>query len=104
MQLPDGKPGHYYVTARDERGRTALLLGPFTQTRPGTMAHRQALGAVKACRIATHRIFHDIDATFASFGTTRAPLDGSAFRNPAVVPVGRLGYRTIAKTREELTR
>lgn len=88
MQHPDGKPGFYYVTARD-RGRTAVLLGPFEQHRPGTLAHRQALGAVTACRRAVQRTYSD--AAFATFGTCRLPLD---YPNP---PAGRLGRHTIAK-------
>lgn len=90
MQLPDGKPGYYYVTARD-RGRTAVLLGPFLQRRPGTLAHRQALGAVAACRGETLRRFQDDDTAFAVFGTCRVPLD---YPNP---PVGKLGRHTISR-------
>lgn len=86
-QLPDGKTGHYYVTIRD-RGKTAVLLGPFTQTTPGTVAHRKALGAVAACRREVRdRGFTDV--AFAEYGTTRIPLD---YPNP---PVGKLGRTTI---------
>ena len=87
MQHPDGKPGLYYVTARD-RGRTAVLLGPFEQRRPGTLAHRQALGAVTACRHAVRRIGF-CDTAFATFGTCRLPLD---YPSP---PAGRLGRTRI---------
>lgn len=85
MQLADGKPGHYYVTAQD-RGRTAVLLGPFTQVHPGTIAHRMALGQVAACRRKVQSMGFR-DTAFATFGTTRVPLD---YPNP---PVGKLGRR-----------
>ena len=91
MQHPDGQPGHYYVTCRDHRGRVALLLGPFTQRTPGTTAHRQALGAVQTCRRAVTRLRPVDDDGFLSYGTMRAPLDGSGFRDPSKVPTGKLG-------------
>jgi hypothetical protein len=46
----DAKPGHYYVSVRDARGRHALVLGPFTQRRPGRDAHARALGRVRDVR------------------------------------------------------
>ena len=74
MQIADGKPGHYYVTARSSTGRVAFLLGPFTQQRPGTLAHRQALTAVShAWNVAMDR--YSARSTFgAEFGTGRLPL------------------------------
>lgn len=89
MQTPDGKPGHYYVTARD-RGRTALLLGPFTQHKPGTLAHRQALGAILACKREVRRRGYT-DTGFESYGTCRMPLGGTP-------RTGKLGRNTIDHT------
>ena len=82
VQRADGRPGHYYVTARDG-DRVAFLLGPFTQEKPGTLAHRKALGAVTVCRRKATQIFSS--AAFATFGTSRLDLDAER------VPVGRLG-------------
>jgi len=78
----DALPGHYYVSIRDERGRTALAFGPFTQTRPGKDGHAQALGAVRTVR----RYLMDSDwrnAPWYAYGTCRLPLQA----NP---PAGRL--------------
>lgn len=46
----DAKPGRYYVTARDETGRTAFLVGPFMQPTWGREGHARALGALRAAR------------------------------------------------------
>jgi hypothetical protein len=84
-QLPDGRPGFYYVTAREHggaTGRTALLFGPFEQRTPGLEAHRRALGAVQLARRLTVAIFAARDTGFASFGTSRLPLE-AAGRPPA---------------------
>ncbi len=69
---PDGKPGNYYVTVREGK-RYGLLLGPFEQRRPGTLAHRQALGLVAW-------VTHYVSANWSqscwwAFGTARLPLD-----------------------------
>lgn len=77
----DARPGHYYVTAKDERGRVAYLLGPFTQHSFGKEAHARALGQLQAAK-------HQISETYSSsawwtFGTAWMPLYGSA-------PVGKL--------------
>lgn len=50
LEEADALPGAYYVTARDEAGRTAYLLGPYVQHRPGQTAHARALGRVRAVR------------------------------------------------------
>lgn len=74
--LPDARPGHYYVTARDSRGRTAFLLGPYTQQRHGQTAHARALANVlRAKRWADEntregRLFPDL-----LYGTARLPLN-----------------------------
>lgn len=82
----DGKPGHYYVTAKDERGRTAFLLGPFTQPVIGQSGHARALAAVRKARryCNDHNLnpFNEL-----AFGTCRVPLLG------ATVPVGKLNDR-----------
>lgn len=91
MQHPDGKPGLYYVTARD-RGKTAFLLGPFVQSQPGTRAHRQALGAVGTCRRHVRAVGFT-DAAFATFGTARLELD-----HP-IPPAGHFG-RVRCETRD----
>lgn len=75
MQLPDGKPGHYYVTVRAHSGRVAFAAGPFTQSRPGTLAHRQALGIVRHVRAIVERTYAGRDTGFASYGTARLPLE-----------------------------
>ena len=87
MELPDGKPGFYYVTVRDG-GKTAFLLGPFVQGRPGTLAHRQALGMVQACWRAVGRIGFR-GAAFVEYGTARLPIAAAS------VPAGKLGRARI---------
>ena len=81
----DGKPGHYYVTARNERGQTAFLLGPFTQPTLGQQGHARALGAVRRARryCDEHGLnpFNEL-----AFGTSRLPLLGLA----APLPAGKL--------------
>lgn len=77
--IPDGRPGFYYVTARDSGSdRVAFLRGPFLQrphdARPD--AHRRALGAVAGTRWLALRVFPGPHgATWAHFGTARIPLD-----------------------------
>jgi hypothetical protein len=73
--LPDGKPGHYYVTVRSHGGKVAFAAGPFTQSRPGTLAHRQALGCVRHVRRIVERTYRDRDTAFSSYGTARIPLE-----------------------------
>lgn len=65
MQQPDTKPGEYYVSVHDA-GRTALLLGPFTND------HAGALAMVDKVREKAYEI--DPKSWFYSFGTCR--LDG----------------------------
>lgn len=65
----DALPGAYYVTARDETGRTAYLLGPFVQSRPGQGAHARALGLVRKARRYTQR--HYSREMGLVYGTTR---------------------------------
>lgn len=77
----DGKPGRYYVTARDERGRTAFLLGPFVQPTLGQAGHARALGAVRDAR--RYVLDHYPRSMGWAFGTSRLPLYGKA-------PVGKL--------------
>lgn len=72
----DGKPGHYFVTARDERGRTAFLLGPFTQPTLGQAGHARALGAVRRARHYCNA--HGLNPyNELAFGTARIPLLGA---------------------------
>ena len=73
----DARPGRYYVTARDERGRHAFLLGPYVQPTYGKEAHARALAEVRVAR----RIVEDLNLNpFAAltFGTCWTPLYGSA--------------------------
>lgn len=73
----DGKPGRYYVTARNERGQTAYLLGPFVQPTLGQQGHARALGAVRKARryCDEHHLnpFNEL-----AFGTGRLSLYGEA--------------------------
>ena len=78
----DAKPGHYYVTCRDERGRTAYLLGPFTQTTYGQQAHARALGALQRTKRYVSRKYSN--SAWWTYGTARVPLLG------APVPTGKL--------------
>ena len=85
----DGKSGHYYVTAKDERGRTAFLLGPFTQPTLGQSGHARALSAVrKARRYCNDNGLNPYNAL--AFGTARIPLIGVA------LPVAKLNDRIAA--------
>ena len=74
----DAKPGRYYVTCRDSRGRTAYLLGPFTQQSWGKDAHARALGMVRDARRLTIKRYADRDTAFATWGTAWLPLIGTA--------------------------
>lgn len=83
----DGKPGHYYVTARREDGRTALLVGPFTQRTPGQNAHAQALGYVRAAR----RLVNEVNprkAPWLVYGTSRIDRRGCP-------PAGKLNVQIL---------
>jgi hypothetical protein len=65
----DALPGAYYVTARDETGRTAYLVGPFVQPKPGQGAHAQALGLLRKAR--RHVQQHYARSMGWTFGTAR---------------------------------
>jgi hypothetical protein len=56
----------YYVSVRDERGRTILALGPFAH-------HRRALGLVDAVRLRIMRAGLDPWAEFG-YGTCSLPV------------------------------
>ena len=72
----DGKPGHYYVTAKNDRGQTAFLLGPFTQPTLGQSGHARALGAVRKARRYCDE--HGLNPyNELRFGTSRLPLVGA---------------------------
>lgn len=77
----DGKPGRYYVTARNERGQTAYLLGPFNQPTYGQSGHARALGAVR--KVKRHTVDNYTNGIWWTFGTSRVSLHGAA-------PVGKL--------------
>lgn len=78
----DGKPGRYYVTARNERGQTAFLLGPFVQPTLGQAGHARALGSVRKVRhYCNENHLNPFNAL--TFGTARLDLFGNA-------PVGKL--------------
>lgn len=79
----DARPGAYYVTARDERGRTAYLVGPFMQRKPGQTAHAQALGLVRRAKRELQRM-HYREAPWLVYGTARIA------RLSAPLPTGKL--------------
>lgn len=88
----DALPGHYFVTARDELGRTAFLLGPFTQTRPGKTAHVKALGLL---RVAKKHVLDNYARSIGwTFGTARIPI------TPEPPPVGKLNEALGMATKE----
>ena len=73
----DGKPGRYYVTAKNERGQTAFLLGPFLQPTCGQAGHARALGSVKKAR--RYCDVNNLNPFGAlTFGTARLSLYGTA--------------------------
>ena len=75
----DAKPGDYYVSVRNERGQTALVLGPFRQTRPGRDAHAKALGSVRDVK----RYIGEHDwrnAPWITYGTCRVDICGTPVR------------------------
>lgn len=74
---PDARPGLYYVSCRDERGRHGLLLGPWRQERHGIAAHARALAEVTTARRILQRENHR-DAPWLQYGTCRLPLDADA--------------------------
>ena len=61
-QIPDTRPGNYYVTVRDG-GRYDFLAGPFRDD------HQAALDLVDRCREITEGL--DTWAYFYAFGTAR---------------------------------
>lgn len=63
-QIPDTKPGEYYVSVIDGP-RRALLVGPFTND------HQAALDMVEQVRRKAEEL--DPRAAFYAFGTTRLP-------------------------------
>lgn len=67
----DARPGAYYVTARDESGRTAYLLGPFIQLKPGQTAHAQALGLARRARRYVSANFSSVRTMGYTYGTAR---------------------------------
>ena len=69
-QVPDTKPGAFYVTAL-YNGRHALLAGPFPND------HAAALELVDRARIEAEKV--DPRAVWYSFGTARFP---SSFTEP----------------------
>lgn len=71
----DSRPGRYYVTARDA-GKTAFLLGPFTQPTWGKEAHARANGALCAAKRYVSDNF--TRGHFFTFGTCWVPLYGNA--------------------------
>lgn len=85
MRDADGRPGRYYVTIRDGRGRTCFALGPFVQLSPGQNAHARALLEVRRVRRLVAGLgldgWHDW-----SYGTAWLPLYGAA-------PVGKFNGR-----------
>ena len=78
----DARPGRYYVTCRDARGRTAYLVGPFTQSTYGKEAHARALGALRSAKRIAGEVFWR-EAPWLTYGTAWMPLYGAA-------PVGKL--------------
>jgi hypothetical protein len=72
-QVPDTRPGNYYVTVRDG-GRTGLLAGPFVNDHAAALAAVDAAMKV-ACEL--HAPGH-----FFSYGTARMPND---FSRPGTV-------------------
>lgn len=64
-QIPDPRPGAYYVSARDAK-RYALLLGPFDN-------HADALAQVDAAKRKAYEL--DPRASFYAFGTLRLADD-----------------------------
>lgn len=74
-KTPDPRPGQYYVTARREDGRFAMLVGPLE-------SHRAALDLV---RVASELVIdEDRSGIWYSYGTARLPED---FQN---APKGKL--------------
>lgn len=84
----DAKPGHYYVTIRDQRGRVSYALGPFTQPKLGQNAHAQALGRVASVRRYVNREYQM--GCWWEYGTARIDLCGSP-------PLGKLNNVLLAK-------
>lgn len=67
-QLPDTKPGNYYVSARRDNGDAVCLLGPFRDD------HAKALSMVDAGREAAEAS-GDPRACWYSYGTLRTDYD-----------------------------
>ena len=75
MQQPDIKPGNYYVSCRDDNGRTLMLLGPFVND------HAKALSMVNiGDKLAQES--GDPKAWFYSYGTCRT--DPATFSKPGI--------------------
>ncbi len=66
-QTPDTAPGFYYVTMRDDAGRTALLAGPFRDD------HARALAMVGAASMKAADVRPQY--WFNAFGTVRSETD-----------------------------
>lgn len=64
-QEADARPGYYYVTARDERGRTAYLAGPFAND------HAAALDAVWAAKRLVEERYPERQTFGVGYGTCR---------------------------------
>ena len=69
-QVPDNKPGNYYVSVMRDDGQYRLLLGPFVND------HKAALNLVNAVR----RKAEDLDprACWYAFGSCRLEPDAAA--------------------------
>ncbi len=65
-QIPDTKPGNYYVTALDGK-RHAVLAGPFRDD------HQAALDMVDAAKTIAEEV--DPKAVFYAYGTARTGYD-----------------------------
>lgn len=77
----DARPGRYYVTRRNDAGKTAFLLGPFNQPSYGKEGHARALGRLRAAKRYIGETYPN--SAFWTFGTAWIPLYGRA-------PVGKL--------------
>jgi len=64
-QVPDTKPGNYYVTAQRDDGRHAVLAGPFPND------HAAALALVDRARMEAEQV--DPRAVRYAYGTARFP-------------------------------
>ena len=76
-QLPDTKPGAYFVTCVDDAGRVARLAGPYVND------HASALDAVDAAKAAAEKC--DPRAVWYAYGTCRVDLDSPSARKSGVL-------------------